>query len=390
MSTHQPIYLDYQATTPIAPEVLDAITPYLHDQFGNPHATSHAMGRSSANAIEHARHQMATAIGAERREIVFTSGATEANNLILRNAVRLAFEGGRQTILTCPTEHKAVLEVLSSLAREGIKVRMVPVGEDGLVELQEFSAMLSEDVGLVSIMTVNNEIGVIQPIEKIGQICRAAGVPFHTDAAQALGRVPLEVSRMNVDFMSISGHKTYGPKGVGAAYISRSFKRQFEPLIVGGGQEGGLRGGTLPTPLIVGLGCAVELAVGTMAAAREHAAAMRDHFLAVLDDHRVSYTVNGSLIERWPGNLNISFSGIDAEALVAALYGRLAISTGSACTAASLEPSHVLKALGLDEERMESAVRIGFGRPTRLEEVDEAARLLAAQVDRLSSIRRVA
>ena len=390
MSTHQLIYLDYQATTPLAPEVLDAITPYLREEFGNPHATSHAMGRSSANAIEHARHQMATAIGAERREIVFTSGATEANNLILRNAVRLAVEGGRQTILTCPTEHKAVLEVLSSLAREGIKVRMVPVGEDGLVELQEFSAMLSEDVGLVSIMTVNNEIGVIQPIEKIGQICRAAGVPFHTDAAQALGRVPLEVGRMNVDFMSISGHKTYGPKGVGAAYISRSFKRQFEPLIVGGAQEGGLRGGTLPTPLIVGLGCAAELAVETVVAAREHAAAMRDRFLAVLDEHRVSYTVNGSLIERWPGNLNISFSGIDAEALVTAVYARLAISTGSACTAASLAPSHVLKALGLDDERMESAVRIGFGRPTRLEEVDEAARLLAAQADRLSSIRRVA
>ena len=390
MSTQQPIYLDYQATTPLDPQVLAAMMPYLHNEFGNPHATSHVLGRSSAKAIEHARHQLASAIGAHPREIIFTSGATEANNLILRNAVRLAVESGRRTILTCATEHKAVLEVLSCLAADGIETRMLPIGQDGLVKLTELPTMLDDNVGLLSVMAVNNEIGVVQPVEEIGRLCRAAGVPFHTDAAQAFGRVPLEVGRMCVDFMSISGHKIYGPKGVGAAFVSRAFKRRFAPLIVGGGQEYGLRGGTLPTPLIVGLGCAAEQATLAMDHDRDHAAALRDRFLEVLDEHRISYMVNGSLGDRWPGNLNISFPGVDAEALVSAVSARLAISTGSACTDASLEPSHVLKELGFDDERIESAVRIGFGRPTTFEEVVAAARLLAAQTDRLSNIRRVA
>lgn len=382
-----PIYLDFQATTPVDDRVVAAMLPWLSGRPGNAHATDHSFGREAAGAIDVARRQVADLIGAQPREIVFTAGATESNNLLLRGAAARMKEAGRPRIVSCATEHKAVLEVLLLLERHGHPVTIVDVPASGMLDPADFARALGTDVGLVSIMAVNNEIGVIQPIGAIAAHCHAAGALFHTDAAQAAGKIPIDVAAQAIDLLSLSGHKFYGPQGIGAAYIDRRLRADFPALLHGGGQEGGLRAGTLPNALCVGLGAAAEIASTEMPQDREAAIAARDRLLALLDDAQVAYVVNGELESRWPGNLNLSFAGVDAEALLMTVGDVLALSSGSACTTNSLEPSHVIAALTGDLERVESAVRIGFGRSTTAEEIDRAAVILIKAVRRLGQVR---
>lgn len=384
----RPIYLDYQATTPTDPGVLAAMLPYFSQDFGNPHGTEHRFGRTAAEAVNRSRQQVADLINAHPAEIIFTSGATEANNLLLKSGAALMATKGRRQIVSARSEHKAVLEVLARLSREGFEIVWAPISADGLVDLGQLETLVDDKTALVSIMAVNNEIGVIQNLERIGQICHMRGALFHSDAAQACGKIPIDLSGLPVDLMSLSAHKLYGPKGIGAAFVRRGLRSGLQAEIDGGGQEHGLRGGTLPTPLCVGFGAACALASGAMAGEGPALRALRDQFLARLRSFPVVFSVNGSLDQRWPGNLNVSFEGVDAEALVIAVADDLAISSGSACTAESLEPSHVMAAIGLDEDRAGGAVRIGFGRSTTPDEVNRAAVILAAWVTRLAGIGR--
>jgi cysteine desulfurase len=382
--SERPVYLDYQATTPLDRRVLDAMMPWWTERFGNPHSRGHAFGREAEAAVEQAREAVAAVIGAEGREIVFTSGATESNNLALKGVLwfQRGRPGGKDHLVTCATEHKCVLDSCRYLEEQGFAVTRLPVRPDGLIDLDRLASAITERTALVSIMAVNNEIGVIQPLAEIGALCRARGVLFHTDAAQAVGKIPLDVAAMAIDLMSISGHKLYGPKGIGALYVRRRPRVRLEPLIHGGGQERGLRSGTLPAPLCVGLGEACAIAAAEMPEEAARLRSLRDRLLSALQARRPELQVNGDLDRRVAGNLNISFPGIDAEALIEAARD-VAVSTGSACSSASVEPSYVLRALGLPEDLARGSIRVGLGRFTTAEEVDFAADRLADAVDGL-------
>ncbi len=382
-----PIYFDNQATTRVDPRVLEAMLPYFTEHFGNPHSTSHGYGHIAAEAVEEARAEIAALIHADPREIVFTSGATEANNLAIKGAAHFSrsySQAGRSRdhIVTLTTEHKCVLESCAQLEREGFAVTYVPVEPNGLVALVKLEAALTDHTLLVSVLAAHNEIGVIQPLAEIGALCRARGVLFHTDAAQAAGKIALDVEAMRIDLMSISGHKFYGPKGIGVLYVRRRPRVRLLPLIDGGGQERGLRSGTLPTPLCVGLGRAAVIAAHEMPDEAPRLRQLRDRLHQGLLRRVPGLTLNGDAERRLPGNLNLSFPGMEAPSLIEACPS-IAISTGSACTSAKVEPSYVLRALGLTDPVANSAIRIGIGRFNTAAEVDFAVDALAAAAARL-------
>ncbi len=381
-----PIYLDYQATTPTDPLVVEAMLPYFTQKFGNPGSATHAYGREAEAAVEEARGQVAGVIGAEAREIVFTSGATESNNLAIKGAARF-LKDRRDHVVTLATEHKCVLESVAQLAREGFAVTYLPVKADGLVDLARLAQAITGRTALVSIMAAHNEIGVIQPLAEIGRLCRESGVLFHTDAAQAFGKIPLNVEALKIDLLSISGHKIYGPKGIGALYVRRRPRTRLLPLMDGGGQERGLRSGTLPTPLCVGLGQAASLAQAEMAGESARLLGFRRRFLAEIGKRLPDVRLNGDDGNRLAGNLNLTFPGTTAFDLMQAAP-TLALSTGSACTSAQVESSYVLRALGLDEAAAGASLRIAFGRFTTEPEVDYAADALVAAVQRVKSAAR--
>ena len=377
----QPIYLDYQATTPLDPRVLEAMMPYFTYKFGNPHSRSHAYGWEAEEAVEKARGQVAKLIGADEKEVIFTSGATESNNLAIKGAAEF-YKDRRDHIVTTVTEHKCVLDTCRHLEQQGFKVTYLPVQKSGLVDLDQLRAAVTDKTVVVSIMAVNNEIGVIQPLAEIGKICREKGAFFHTDAAQAAGKIPLDVEAMNIDLMSISGHKIYGPKGIGALYVRRRPRVRLVALINGGGQERGFRSGTLPTPLCVGLGEAAEIAMKEMDAESKRLKKLQERLLKGLQSKLPEIYINGDLDHRIPGNLNISFAYVEGESLMMGIKG-LSVSSGSACTSASLEPSYVLRALGVDEELAHTSLRIGLGRFTTEQEVDTAVEELVRHVNKL-------
>jgi cysteine desulfurase len=377
----RPVYLDYQATTPVDPRVVEAMTPFFGDKFGNPHSLNHFYGWEAEEAVEKARAQVAALIGATEKEIIFTSGATESNNLGVKGVARFYKEAKRR-IVTVTTEHKCVLEASAALEDEGFDVTYLPVTAGGLLDLDQLRDAIDDGTSLVSVMAVNNEIGVIQPLADIGAICREKGAFFHTDGAQAAGKIPLDVNGMSIDLMSITGHKVYGPMGIGALYVRRRPRVRLEPLFSGGGQEQGLRSGTLPAPLCVGLGKTCEIAAGAMAEEATRLGALRDRFLEKLMARAPDTRINGDMDSRIPGNLNLCFPGVQSEDLMAALRD-LAVSSGSACTSESVEPSYVLKALGLSDDLAAASVRVGFGRFTTEQEIDFAADRMAEEAQRL-------
>ena len=377
----QPIYLDYQATTPMDPRVLEAMMPYFTHQFGNPHSRSHSYGWEAEEGVEKARGQVAKLIGADEKEVIFTSGATESNNLAIRGVAEF-YKDRKNHIVTTVTEHKCVLDTCRHLEQQGFEVTYLPVQKNGLIDLDALRAAITDKTVVVSVMAVNNEIGVIQPLAEIGKICREKKVFFHTDAAQAAGKIALDVEAMNIDLMSISGHKIYGPKGIGALYVRRKPRIRLVPLIVGGGQERGFRSGTLPTPLCVGLGEAAEICMKEMDAEARRLKKLQERMLKGLNDKLTDIVVNGDLEHRIPGNLNISFAYVEGESLMMGIKG-LSVSSGSACTSASLEPSYVLRALGVEEDMAHTSLRIGLGRFTTEQEVDTAVEELVRHVLKL-------
>jgi len=380
MTKQLPIYLDHHATTPLDPRVLDAMLPYFREDFGNSSSASHVYGWRAEAAVEAAREQLANAIGAaDPREIVFTSGTTESDNLALIGVAR-ANRDRRDHLVTTRIEHPAVLDAARSLERDGFRVTYLPVDADGLVDPGDVAAAIEERTALVSVMAANSEIGTLQPLEEIGRVCREREVPLHTDAAQAVGRIPLDVERLGVDLLSMCAHKLYGPKGIGALYLrSRRPRLRIEPLLHGGGHERGLRSGTLPVPLVVGFARAVTLCLEERDEEAVRLTALRrrlwDGLCAGLD----GVLRNGHSEQRLPGNLNVSFEGIDAGHLLVALPG-VALSTGSACASASAEPSHVLTALGLPGARIRAALRFGLGRSTSADEIDSVVAQVVAAV----------
>ena len=379
-----PIYLDYQATTPCDRRVVEAMLPYFTERFGNPHSRNHDYGWAAEEAVEIGRGQIAHIIGANEKEIIFTSGATESNNLAIKGVAR--FNKDRKNhIITCVTEHKCVLDSCRHLELEGFHVTYLPVQANGLIDHDQLREAITDKTALVSIMAVNNEIGVIQPLQAIGEICRERKVYFHTDAAQAVGKIPLDVEEMKIDLMSISGHKLYGPKGIGALYVRRRPRVRLEAMISGGGQERGMRSGTLPTPLCVGLGEACRIAEAEMGAEAERLHALSDRFYNGIMAELPEVYLNGDREQRIPGNLNLSFAYVEGEGLMMGIKD-LAVSSGSACTSASLEPSYVLRALGVDEELAHTSLRIGLGRFTTEEEVDFAVKRIVGEVKRLRAM----
>ena len=380
----QPIYLDYQATTPMDPRVLEAMMPYFTYKFGNPHSRSHSYGWEAEEGVEKARAQVAKLIGADEKEVIFTSGATESNNLAIRGVAEF-YKDRRNHIVTTVTEHKCVLDTCRHLEQQGFDVTYLPVQKNGLVDLEALRAAVTDKTVVVSIMAVNNEIGVIQPLAEIGKICREKKAFFHTDAAQAVGKIPMDVEAMKIDLMSISGHKIYGPKGIGALYVRRKPRVRLVPLIVGGGQERGFRSGTLPTPLCVGLGEAAEIAMKEMDAESKRLAKLQARMLKGLNAKLTDIHVNGDLEHRIPGNLNIGFAYVEGESLMMGIKG-LSVSSGSACTSASLEPSYVLRALGVEEDMAHTSLRIGLGRFTTEQEVDTAVDELVRHVNKLRAM----
>ncbi len=378
-----PIYLDYAATTPVDPRVVQAMLPYLTTQFGNPASRSHAFGWAAEEAVEIAREHVAALVGADPREIVWTSGATESNNLAIKGAAQFHKAKGRH-LVTVKTEHKAVLDTTRELEREGFEVTYLDVQANGLLDLAALQAALRPDTVLVSVMWVNNEIGVVQDIEAIAKLTRSRGILLHVDAAQASGKVEIDLSRVPVDLLSLSAHKTYGPKGIGALYVRRKPRVRIEAQIHGGGHERGMRSGTLPTHQIVGIGEAYRLAKVSMGPENERIRALRDRLLAGLQGIP-ELQVNGDLERRVPHNLNVSFPFVEGESLLMGMKG-IAVSSGSACTSASLEPSYVLRALGLPDEVAHSSIRFSVGRFTTAEEVDAAVALTASTVERLRSM----
>lgn len=364
----KPLYLDAQSTTPIDPRVLDAMLPYSISQYGNPHSRTHFYGWEAENAVEEARKHVADLIGADPKEIIFTSGATESNNIAVKGVARFN-RRKKKHVITTQTEHKCVLDSCRILEGDGFDVTYLPVQNNGIVDLQALTDALRPDTSLVSVMMVNNEIGVRQPIEEIGRICRERKIFFHTDAAQAVGKIPVDVNSMNIDLLSISGHKIYGPKGIGALYVRRRPRVRLEPIMSGGGQERGLRSGTLPSTLIVGLGKACQIATQEMEYDREHVEKLSSRLVSGIMDQVDKVVRNGDPSKTYPGCVNLSFACIEGESLLMALKD-IALSSGSACTSASLEPSYVLRALGADDEMAHSSIRFGINRFTTESEVD--------------------
>jgi cysteine desulfurase len=380
---HFPIYLDYGATTPVDPRVVEAMIPWLSENYGNPASRSHAWGWTAEEAVEKARAQVAALINADPREIVWTSGATESDNLALKGAAQF-YKGKGKHLITVKTEHKAVLDTMRALEREGFEVTYLDVKEDGLLDLDVFKAAIRSDTILVSVMFVNNETGVIQDIDTIGNICREKGIIFHVDAAQATGKVEIDVTALKVDLMSLASHKTYGPKGIGALYVRRKPRVRIEAQMHGGGHERGMRSGTLATHQIVGMGEAFRIAKEDMAKDYAHAKALQQRMLDGLMDIEQVF-VNGDLTHRVPHNLNISFNFVEGESLIMGIKG-LAVSSGSACTSASLEPSYVLRALGRSDELAHSSLRMTFGRFTTNEDIDYAVASIRENVTKLREL----
>ncbi len=378
-----PIYLDYSATTPVDPRVAEKMIPYLTEHFGNPASRSHAFGWKAEEAVEEARANVAALVNCEAKDIVWTSGATESINLALKGAAEFYKTRGRH-LITVKTEHKATLDTCRELERRGFEVTYLEVGADGLLELDRVEAAFRPDTILVSVMFVNNEIGVIQDIPAIGEMCRRRGVLFHVDSAQATGKCPIDLKRLNVDLMSFSAHKTYGPKGVGALYIRRKPRVRLEAQIHGGGHERGFRSGTLATHQIVGMGEAYRIARLEMAAENERIRALRDRLLAGVQGIEEVY-VNGDMASRVPHNLNVSFNYVEGESLIMAVKD-IAVSSGSACTSASLEPSYVLRALGRSDELAHSSIRFTLGRFTTGEEIDYTVGHLRTKVAKLREL----
>jgi cysteine desulfurase len=377
-----PIYMDYHATTPVDPRVVDAMLPYFTQHFGNPASRNHSFGWEAEEAVEAARKQVADLIGANVKEVIFTSGATEANNLAIKGAAEMYREKGNH-IITCVTEHKAVIDTCKKLEKQGARVTYLPVQKDGRISLDELQAAITDKTILITIMAANNEIGVLQPVAEIGAIAKAKGILFHTDAVQAVGKVPFDVNQNKVDLASLSAHKLYGPKGVGALYVRRRNPRVLlAEQISGGGHERGMRSGTLNVPGIVGLGAAAALAKAEMATESARLSAMRDRLNKKLHDNLDEIYINGSMEHRLPHNLNISFAYVEGESLLMGIND-VAVSSGSACTSASLEPSYVLKALGAGDDLAHSSIRFGLGRWTSDEEVDYVVEKLTSVVRRL-------
>ncbi len=380
MSLKFPLYLDYSATTPVDPRVVDAMVPYLGEIYGNPASRSHAFGWSAEDAVETARGNVAALVGADPREIVWTSGATESNNLAIKGAAHFYATKGKH-LITLKTEHKAVLDTMRELERTGFEVTYLDPRDDGLLDMDAFKAALRPDTCVVSIMFVNNEIGVIQDIRAIGDLCRANGTVFHVDAAQATGKVAIDLATLPVDLMSFCAHKTYGPKGIGALYVRRKPRIRLEAQMHGGGHERGFRSGTLPTHQIVGMGEAFRIAREEMGTENERVRMLRDRLWAGLSTMDEVF-LNGSLEQRVPHNLNVSFAYVEGESLIMAIKD-IAVSSGSACTSASLEPSYVLRALGRSDELAHSSIRFSIGRFTTEEEVDYTIQLLQSKVGKL-------
>ncbi|XP_064640400.1 cysteine desulfurase-like [Lineus longissimus] len=377
----KPLYLDVQATTPMDPRVLDAMLPYFIGLYGNPHSRTHAYGWESEAAVEKAREQVASIIGADPREVVFTSGATESNNIAVKGVGRF-YKAKKKHIITTQIEHKCVLDSCRALESEGFQVTYLPVKTNGIIDMEEFEAALRPDTSLVSIMFVNNEIGVKQPVADIGRICRSKKVFFHTDAAQAVGKVPLDVNEMNIDLMSISGHKVYGPKGIGALYVRRRPRVRLEAPQSGGGQERGMRSGTVPTNLTVGLGAACEIAQQEMQYDQKRISYLSHRLVNKISSKLTHVIRNGDPHETYDGCVNLSFAYVEGESLLMALKD-IALSSGSACTSASLEPSYVLRAIGADEDLAHSSIRFGIGRFTTEEEIDYTAEKCIEYVTKL-------
>ena len=378
-----PIYLDYSATTPVDPRVAEKMIPYLVEKFGNPASRSHAFGWEAEAAVEAARDQVAALVNADPKEIVWTSGATESNNLAIKGAANF-YSGKGKHLITVKTEHKAVLDTCRELERQGFEVTYLDVQENGLLDLEVLKAALRPDTILVSVMFVNNEIGVIQPIAEIGEICREKGILFHVDAAQATGKVEIDLAALKVDLMSFSAHKTYGPKGIGALYVRRKPRVRLEAQMHGGGHERGFRSGTLATHQIVGMGEAFRIAREEMAEENARVRALRDRLFKGVSDLEAVF-VNGDLEQRVPHNLNISFAYVEGESMLMAVKD-LAVSSGSACTSASLEPSYVLRALGREDELAHSSIRFTIGRFNTEEEIDYAIDLLRAKIGKLREL----
>jgi len=383
MTPHYPIYMDYGATTPVDPRVVDAMIPWLREHFGNPASRSHAWGWEAEAAVEKAREQVAALIGADPREIVWTSGATESNNLALKGAAHFYKSRGKH-IVTVKTEHKAVLDTVRELERQGFEATYLDVMENGLLDLEAFKAALRPDTILASVMLVNNEIGVIQDIPAIGTICRERGIVFHVDAAQATGKVGIDLAELPVDLMSLASHKTYGPKGIGALYVRRKPRVRLEAQMHGGGHERGMRSGTLPTHQIVGMGEAFRIAREEMGTEIERIRMLQQRLLRGIADIEQVF-INGDLERRVPHNVNASFNFVEGESLIMGIKG-IAVSSGSACTSASLEPSYVLRALGRSDELAHSSLRMTIGRFTTAEEIDTAVSTLKDRVAKLREL----
>ena len=383
MTVKTPVYLDYAATTPVDKRVAEKMIPYLTETFGNPASNSHAFGWTAEEAVEKARADIAALINADPKEIVFTSGATESDNLAIKGAANFYKTKGKH-LITVKTEHKAVLDTMRELERQGFEVTYLGVKENGLIDLEELKAAIRDDTILISVMWVNNEIGVVQDIPAIGEICRERKIIFHVDAAQACGKVPVDVEAAKIDLLSMSGHKVYGPKGIGALYVRRKPRVRLEAQMHGGGHERGFRSGTLPTHQIVGMGEAFRIAKEELAQDTAHYLKLRDIFLKGIEGIEEVY-INGDLEHRAPNNLNVSFNFVEGESLIMAVK-ELAVSSGSACTSASLEPSYVLRALGRNDELAHSSLRITFGRMTTEEEVQFAAELIKSKIGKLREL----
>jgi cysteine desulfurase len=383
MTPHFPIYMDYGATTPVDPRVVDAMIPWLREHFGNPASRSHAWGWEAEEAVEKARADVAALIGADPREIVWTSGATESNNLAIKGAAHF-YQGKGKHLITVKTEHKAVLDTMRELERQGFEVTYLDVQENGLLDLDKVRDSLRPDTILLSVMFVNNEIGVIQDIEALGRMCRERGIVFHVDAAQATGKIAIDLTTLPVDLMSLASHKTYGPKGIGALYVRRKPRIRLEAQMHGGGHERGMRSGTLPTHQCVGMGEAFRIAKEEMAQDLAHARTLQKRLLDGLQDIEQVF-INGDLEQRVPHNLNISFNYVEGESLIMGIKG-IAVSSGSACTSASLEPSYVLRALGRSDELAHSSLRMTIGRFTTEADIDYAVQTIRENVARLREL----
>ncbi|AUZ04374.1 MULTISPECIES: IscS subfamily cysteine desulfurase [Vitreoscilla] len=383
MAVQTPVYLDNAATTRVDPRVAEKMIPFLTEIYGNPASSSHAFGWAAEEAVETAREQVAALLNADSKEIIFTSGASESDNLAIKGAAHFYQNKGKH-LITVKTEHKAVLDTMRELERQGFEVTYLDVQDNGLIDLEVFKAALRDDTILVSVMWVNNEIGVIQDIAAIGEICRERGIVFHVDAAQAAGKIEIDVNAVKVDLISLSAHKIYGPKGIGALYVRRKPRIRLEAQLHGGGHERGFRSGTLASHQIVGMGEAFRIAKEEMAAENERLLGLRNRFLELIKDVEEVY-INGDLEQRYVGNLNVSFNYVEGESLIMAIK-ELAVSSGSACTSASLEPSYVLRALGRNDELAHSSLRISFGRFTTMEEVEYAAELIKSKIGKLRDL----